>query len=189
LDIEVLRKLRRRHMVIQNCGIILALIFIGVISLLAATTKTFYFLVGFLCLVLFILGNIGSSRTSLFERLFPSMKQLLKYERGKLGIEGQKLEKRSKYFSVVPIVMCFLLGVLAPEGSRPLELNPLFFLLLGLILLGIINVSSYLHTQRVDHSEPEKLQGYANSVLIYGIVGGIGVSILIIFIVALIAVS
>ncbi|ODA41338.1 hypothetical protein DSBG_1948 [Desulfosporosinus sp. BG] len=96
------------------------------------------------------------------------------YEREKLGIEYWKIKKRQLFIQALLPVMMVFQGILISDNNSAVYERPDLRVLLpfALIVLVVMNISSYCHIKKIDKSNPE-LNGYANRILLYGIIGGI----------------
>jgi len=84
-----------------------------------------------------------------------------------------KLKKRNVIIQALLTIMMFLQGVSIPYGNSSVNGKPglYIFLPIALIILAVLNISSYFHIKNVDQSSTN-LKGYANRTMLYGIVGG-----------------
>lgn len=170
------RSLRRKQYVIQNVFMIIGLVFAGGLEFFLQSPRAFSIVIAitFLCLVL-LNRKIGKGSYGLYITLFPSMEPLIQYEKEKLGIEGEKIQKRNSLFTLLPIVVLFVQAIVGPSHkfSIPLTVFLRFYIPFMLMLIIVINIGSYHHVRKVDNAEKGELTGYADRVLTYGIVGGI----------------
>jgi hypothetical protein len=84
---------------------------------------------------------------------------------------------------LVAVIMVFQ-GITISTNNISVNHKPDLFILLSiaLLMLVVLNISSYLHIKIADKSNSE-LKGYANKTMLYGILGGIVLSGLITFII------
>jgi len=177
-----LKKLRNKQIIMQNILYVFSIALVAVLLIFVKSLKVFTFMAGAICLSSFIVGMITRKRGELIEIIVPSMKPLFDYEREKLGVEYWKLKKRQLIIQALLTVMMGFQGILIPSNNLSVYDKPNLYVMLpiALIMLVVINISSYFHMKKVDESNTD-LKGYANRIMLYGIIGGIVLSVLITF--------
>ncbi|MHB8126974.1 MAG: hypothetical protein ACYDEJ_15320 [Desulfitobacteriaceae bacterium] len=177
-----LKKLRYKQIIIQNIMYFLLMGLVAIFLIFIKSLKAFSFMAGAVCLSSFIIGMIIRKRGELIEIIVPSMKPLFDYERDRLGVEYWILRKRQLIIQPLLAVMMFFQGITMPNNTLSVYDKPDLHILLSiaLLMLAVLNISSYFHIRKVDKSNTE-LKGYANKTMLYGIIGGIVLSGLITF--------
>ncbi len=178
---QELKKLRDKQIILQNIIYVFSVGLVGIFLIFVNSLKAFSFLAGAICLSSFLIGMISRKRGELIGIIFPSMKPLFDYERDKLGTEYWKLKKRQLIMQALLTILMFFQAITIPYGISVSEKPNLYVLLpMALVMLVVLNISSYFHIKSVDKSNSE-LKGYANRTLLYGIIGGIVLSGIITF--------
>jgi hypothetical protein len=187
-----LRKLRTTQFILINSFILVALttftlfttIFISNYSL-----AIFQRISGVVILVTAIMNMISKSLNFNLLGLFPSMRELMKYEKEKLGKEFFKI--RWTQFSVQLFVALMLLFQSffqhTPQNvTFSVQEYMLFIIPFLLILMIGINIGLVYHVKKIDKGTVETLKGYNKRSILIGLAIGIPMSILIIFVLILI---
>jgi len=177
-----LKKLRFKQIIILNIMYVLLIGLVAIFLIFIKSLKYFSFMAGAICLSSFIIGMIIRKRGELMEIIVPSMKPLFDYERDKLGVEYWILKKRQLIIQALLAVMMVFQGITISNNNLSVYDKPNLYILLSiaLLMLAVLNISSYFHIKKVDKSNTE-LKGYANRTMLYGIIGGIVLGTLITF--------
>lgn len=182
-----LRKLRTTQFILSNLFILVAaipiLLFISTYSL-----AIFQRIIGVVILVTAIMNMISKSLNFNLFGLFPSMRELMKYEKEKLGKEYRKI--RWTQFSAQLFVALMLLFQSffqhTPDITFSVQETMLFTIPVLIITVIGINIGLVYHVKKIDNGTEETLKGYNKSSILIGMAIGIPMSILIIFVLILI---
>jgi len=175
LEEQVLKNLRRKQFVLQNLLAIATLTVIGILCSFIESIKTFCLLGGAICLSYIIVGVLNRKRGEFMGLIVPSLKPLYAYEHEKLGIEYSKLRIRQLIILIILAIYMFYLGIITPHNHLLIYGRTAFYYFLPSALMSFVvsNISFYKRVKKVDESNAEELNGYANEILINGIMVGI----------------
>lgn len=175
MEEQVLKNLRRKQIVLQNIAAILSLTVTGILCSFIKSINTFFYLGGAICLSCIIIVVLNRKYGEIKGLIVPSLKPLYAYEHEKLGVEYSKLRKRELIILVILTIFMFYLGIITPHNHQLIYgRTALYYFLPGALMSFIAsNISFYKRIKKIDESNAEELNGYANEILINGIMIGI----------------
>jgi hypothetical protein len=170
MDADRLRILRRKQFLYSN---VIYIVLIGlfmalVLSPLSART---------VCTILGVVLLISALRLQLVRRthlllgLLPAMKELLAYERQKLGDRWRDYYASGFFLQLVVSLFFFVQAVMRP-GKIPLYegLPRWWFIVIPVLFLLLANLNLRIHTKRIDEKTEEQLHIYAEDKRLFTLV-------------------
>ncbi|NHN33376.1 hypothetical protein [Paenibacillus agricola] len=179
MDPARLKKLRILQFIWTNSFILVAIstftLLINMYSLSA-----FQRVVGIIILVVAIFSMLKKTTDLNIYGLFPSMRELMKYEKNKLGNEYQKMRwtqiASQLFISVMFLAQSFLQH---PPNTADFSLKDTMLITIPvvLVLLVAVNIGLVYHAKKVDLGTNESLKGYTKKSMLIGLVIGVPAAI------------
>lgn len=185
-----IKKMRKVQFIVLNCFIFLATaVYLILGSYFALTISQLNLGVA---IFLLIIALIKLFKRDVMASFIPALSELAAYEREKMGIEWDKLQKANVIMNFFLSGLFFLQYFLNSHTTEPAIERVLLLPMVAvfLVLIVALNLSLFFHMKKVDKADStNELVGYAKQSNAIGFVAGIGIAIglfgLIIFLVAL----
>lgn len=160
MDSTKRQELRKKQWIYTNLLIVVYMGFFAILALLNMSSLMIYGLLGGLCWLVAISSYwLKTFHPTLL--LFPGMKELIKYEKEKLGESWQKYHLSSVILSIV-LGLFFFGQAWFRKDLLFLEGIPVWYIVIfvaGVFLIG--NWSFYAHTRRFDRLTAEQIRVHA----------------------------
>ena len=155
-----IKKMRRKQLYVTNAILLTVLIIYGIIIYFNFISfSIFYLILGFIMLIQAIVSFRKGYSTKSF---IPIIEKVAIYEKEKMGKEWKKQRKSmwiTGYFLCGLFFFQFYLNLNSSSSEILFDLP--FMVILILLLLGLMNVSMYIHFRKVDKATTElDLKGY-----------------------------
>jgi glucan phosphoethanolaminetransferase (alkaline phosphatase superfamily) len=174
MDPTRLKKLRIQQFILMNSFILVAVI-IFTLLIDRFSLSSFQRVAGIIIFSLAIFGILKKTTNLNVYGLFPSMRELMKYEKNKLGNEYPKtrwLHIASQLFvSVILLTQSFFQS--APHSEIPLKDTMLIAVPVVLVLLAAMNIALIYHSKKVDSGTNESLKGFTMKSILVGVAIGV----------------
>jgi hypothetical protein len=183
MDAQRLKKLRATQFILINSYTLVGAVLFTLI-ICNYSLAIFQRVMGVIILGSVMINMI--SKTSIFNilRIFPSMRELMRYEAEKLGKEYRKMKwtqlAAQLFVGIMLLIQSFQQ---TPQNFKFTFHETLFFLIPLLLILAIgTNIGLIYHVKKIDQGTTDSLKGYNKKAIIIGLAIGISISILVIVI-------
>lgn len=161
MEKQQLQELRKKQMVYTNLIYLLYMFIIVILILVQASSMVVYSILG----VIFLISPISlfiSQRPNPILQFFPGMRELLEYEREKLGAIRRKYFLAGAVLQLLLSGFCFFQAMIRGSVSF-IEGIPWWYLLVAaIVLIYIGNLNLRFHIRRFDQKDAQALSLYAN---------------------------
>ena len=185
VQMNEIKRMRSKQMLVIN-GLLLAFltIYFLLVNKFNITFTQLFSVLGIILLIQAVVGLVKKDQT---KSLIPILEQVAIYEKGKMGREWDKQRKSGNIITLLlSVLMFFQAAIHLGSTDGVFQLDFIFMLILGILIIGMINISMLFHFRKVDRSTSElDMKGYTwKSNLIGGIVGlvfGVFIIVMIVF--------